>query len=70
MEVTRMQETNKIEPLVSVKRAAELLGMQPAHVYRLASTRRLPSYRLGALRRFRESEILEFIEKNRVRGAV
>jgi excisionase family DNA binding protein len=43
------------EPLINVDRAAELLGIHPKTVKRLASEGIIPGMRIGKLWRFRES---------------
>ena len=43
------------EPLVDVDRAAELLGIHPKTVKRLAGEGVIPGMRIGKLWRFRES---------------
>jgi excisionase family DNA binding protein len=43
------------EPLINVDRAAELLGIHPKTVKRLAASGRIPGMRIGKLWRFRES---------------
>jgi excisionase family DNA binding protein len=53
------------EPLVSVREAAEYLGVRPATVYLWAELERIPSYKLGALRRFRLSELASHVERFR-----
>jgi excisionase family DNA binding protein len=45
------------EPLVSVEEAAAFLGVRPGTVYLWAETGRIPSYKIGARRRFRLSEL-------------
>ncbi|RJO59902.1 DNA-binding protein [candidate division WS5 bacterium] len=53
-----------VEHLMSVKEVSELLSINPWGVYRLASCGKIPSIKIGKLRRFRESEILAWIEKH------
>lgn len=43
------------EPLISAERAAELLGLHPKTVKRMASEGLIPGMRIGKLWRFRES---------------
>ena len=45
------------EPLVDVGRAAELLGIHPKTVKRLAGEGVIPGMRIGKLWRFRESAL-------------
>jgi excisionase family DNA binding protein len=53
------------EPLVAVAEAAEFLGVRPATVYLWAELGRIPSYKIGALRRFRLSELASHLERHR-----
>lgn len=43
-----MSRPSNIEPLVSVRQAAAVLGMAPSSLYRLAKSCRIPSYAVGA----------------------
>ena len=54
-----------LEPLVTVEEAAAFLGVQPGTVYLWAETGRLPSYKIGALRRFRLSDLEAYLESLR-----
>jgi excisionase family DNA binding protein len=45
------------EPLITVDRAAELLGVHPKTVKRLACQGLIPGMRIGKLWRFRESTL-------------
>lgn len=49
----RKDGTGSLEPLVTVEEAAALLGVRPGTVYLWAEMGRIPSYKIGALRRFR-----------------
>ena len=46
-----------LEPLVAVEEAAAFLGVQTGTVYLWAETGRIPSYKIGVLRRFRVSDL-------------
>jgi excisionase family DNA binding protein len=60
-----------IEPLLNAKQLAELLGCRLNTVYELASRGELPSYRVaGVGRRFRESEVEDWIQRQRESAAV
>ncbi|WP_282753945.1 helix-turn-helix domain-containing protein [Desulfuromonas thiophila] len=54
------------EPFVSVKIAAEFLGIPENTCYKLALSRKVPSYKAGKLRRFKISELAAWMEGNRV----
>ena len=57
------------EPLLSAKQVAALLGTRQNTVYELASSGRLPSFRIpGVGRRFRRDEIEDWLESHRERG--
>jgi excisionase family DNA binding protein len=53
------------EPLVSVEEAAAFLGVSTRTGYLWAEHGRIPSYRVGALRRFRLSELDAHIQGHR-----
>lgn len=52
-------------PLLAVAEVAELLNVQPRHIYRLVSERRIPYIKLGKLLRFELATIIEWIHANR-----
>ncbi len=54
------------EPLVAVEEAAAFLGVQAGTVYLWAETGRIPSYKIGALRRFRLSDLEAHVQDHRV----
>jgi excisionase family DNA binding protein len=53
------------EPLVAVAEAAEFLGVRRATAYLWAELGRIPSYKIGALRRFSLSELASHLERYR-----
>lgn len=55
-----------VEHFVSVKIAAEFLGIPENTCYKLALSRKIPSYKAGKLRRFKLSELAAWMESNRV----
>jgi excisionase family DNA binding protein len=57
-----------IEPLVSATRIAELLGVSDRWVRWQAAAGELPAVRLGTRWRFRESEVLAWVEDRRTAG--
>lgn len=60
-----------IEPLLTAKQVAELLGCRVNSIYELAGRGELPSYKVaGVGRRFRESEIEHWLEAQRYSGPV
>jgi excisionase family DNA binding protein len=54
-----------MEPLVSIEKAAELLGISPWTVRRWAHDNKLRSVRLGARRLIEESELRRIVEAGR-----
>jgi excisionase family DNA binding protein len=59
------EPTRRLEPLVTVEEAAALLGVQQGTVYLWAETGRIPSYKIGALRRFRLSDLEDHLRAHR-----
>jgi excisionase family DNA binding protein len=53
------------ERLLSVGEVAQFLGVGESWVYGAAESNRVPSFRIGKYRRFRLSEILTWLEKQR-----
>jgi len=54
--------------LVGTRKAAEILGMHPITVQRLAREGRLPSIRVGGRWKFELHELREWLDKRRTRG--
>src|SRR2546426_4650786 len=61
----RQESDGGLDPLVTVEEAAAFLGVQPGTVYLWAETGRIPSYKVGTLRRFRLSELEAHLLANR-----
>lgn len=57
------------EPFISVAEGAALLSVPENTLYKMALARRVPSYKIGKLRRFRRSELIAFAEGFRVQAA-
>jgi excisionase family DNA binding protein len=53
------------EPLVTVAEAAAFLGVRVGTVYLWAETDRIPSYKIGNLRRFRLSDLEAQVQAQR-----
>jgi len=49
------------EPLIDAERAAEILGLHPKTVKRLAAEGAVPGMKIGRVWRFRESELDAYI---------
>jgi len=61
--------TPEQEPFISVSEGAALLAVPENTLYKMALARRVPSYKIGKLRRFRRSELIAFAENFRVNAA-
>jgi len=48
--------------LLTIEEAAERLGVTPRMIRRLTTSRRLPFVKVGRLVRFREADLVEFVE--------
>ena len=55
-----------IEPLLTARELAELLGLSPSTVLDWFEAGRLPGFKLGRAVRFRESEVEAWLEARRV----
>lgn len=55
------------EEVLTVKQCAALLGYSTDHIYAQVSKSLIPHYRVGGSLRFRKSEVLEWVFKNRKR---
>lgn len=60
-----MGGSSRLEPLVTVEEAATFLGVQVGTVYLWAETERIPSYKVGNLRRFRLSDLEAHVQAGR-----
>lgn len=54
------------EPLLDTETAAQLLGLAPTTLKRLAQQGRIPSVRFGRLRRFERRAVRAYIAQHRV----
>ncbi len=54
------------ERLMSVSEVAELIGFTRKGVYGLVETRRIPFVRIGTRIRFIQSDVLAWLQQNRV----
>lgn len=61
--------TAEQEPFISVAEGAALLAVPENTLYKMAISRRVPSYKIGKLRRFRRSELIAFGTAHRVNAA-
>jgi excisionase family DNA binding protein len=59
---------NNIGPLLTVKDVASLLAVHENYVYDLASRGELPSYKIGGMRRFRLSEVYDWLDRQSSRS--
>jgi excisionase family DNA binding protein len=56
------------EPLLTAAQLADLLGFSPATIVDWTEAGLLPAFKLGGRLRFRESEVLDWLEDRRVNG--
>jgi excisionase family DNA binding protein len=63
--VKGVRDATGVEPLVTVEEAAAFLGVQVGTIYLWAECERIPSYKVGNLRRFRLSELDAHIKARR-----
>lgn len=52
--------------LLTIHEVASMLSLNIFNLYRLAQKEKIPSIKIGRLRRFQEEDIKRFIEKNKV----
>jgi len=64
-----MRERNQIRVLTT-QEVADLLNVHRTTINRLALAGKIPSYKIGASRRFKESEIWEFFDNQKDEGFV
>lgn len=66
-EAVLSEEERELERMLTVSKAAELLGVSAATVRRLANEKTLPCYRVGKgrHRRFKKKEVLGFLHSSR-----
>jgi excisionase family DNA binding protein len=55
--------------LLTIKDAAEILTISVSSVRRLRAARQLPFVRIGGAVRFSKSDIVSYVERNRVKPA-
>ncbi|MBP6859095.1 MAG: helix-turn-helix domain-containing protein [Candidatus Magasanikbacteria bacterium] len=46
---------------------ADILGISKTTVYRLIDKRSLPFYKIGGSLRFKQSDVMEYLEKSRIK---
>jgi excisionase family DNA binding protein len=57
----RALRATSVEPLLSARQVTDILGVNLNYVYEQAVDGRLPSYKIGGNRRFRASEVEEWL---------
>jgi excisionase family DNA binding protein len=57
-----------IEPLLSARQLAELLGFSPDTIVDWAEAGSVPAFKIGGRLRFRESEVMDWLETKRASG--
>jgi len=65
MEV-KIQETTEAEELMNVREMAKFLKVPDNTAYKMLLARTIDSFKLGKLRRVRKSDLMAYIESNRV----
>jgi excisionase family DNA binding protein len=55
-----------IEPLLSARELANLLGFSPATIVDWAEASKIPAFKIGGRLRFRESEVEAWLEQRRL----
>lgn len=53
--------------MISPKELQEWLGCGRSMAYKLLATGAIPSFRVGRLIRLRQSDVIEYVERNRYR---
>ena len=56
--------------LLTPAEIADLLGVQPSTIYKWTHQEFIPHVKLGRLVRFRESEVIRWIEKRSIAGRI
>jgi excisionase family DNA binding protein len=56
------------EPLIGVREAADFLSISERRLYAFARAGQVPAYRVGGLWKFRESELEEWLQRQRRGG--
>ncbi len=56
----------EVDPLLSVRELCAVLGVPPATIYQLTHRGRIPHFKIANRLRFRQSEILVWIEARRI----
>ncbi len=57
------------EPLLKARELADLLGFSPATILDWTEKGDLPAFKVGGRLRFRESEVLDWLDARRVNGS-
>ena len=60
-------DLNTIE-FLNTSQLAKLLGLSKTSIYRLISSRSIPFYKIGHGIRFKRSDVLDYLENNRVKS--
>ena len=61
--IHEQQNPIRCEPLIDAERAAEILGIHPKTLKRLAADGVIPGMKIGRVWRFRESELDTYIKR-------
>lgn len=66
---TDFTQQSSIPIFLSPDQLAKLLKLSKATIYRLIEKRALPFYKIGGSLRFKQNEIMEYVEKCRIKSA-
>lgn len=58
----------EVEKFIDINQLSEILSVKPATIYGWVHEERVPSYKVVGLVRFKEKEVLEWLEKKHCKG--
>lgn len=64
----KIQDTNEDEGLMNVKEMANFLKVPDNTAYKMLLARTIDSFKMGKLRRVRKSDLIAYVEANRVKA--
>lgn len=68
MDTLSKEGSKQFPKLLSVDNVCELFSVSRATVYRLVESRLIPCYRIGRFLRFKEDEVLAYLESQKVKS--
>jgi len=60
-----MNPQDQSHELLTIREAAKLLTISPSSLRRLQQGRRIPFFKIGGTLRFKRSDVMEYVEKQR-----